>query len=268
MTRTLPPLLAAGSIAVIVLAGCKTGEGPTVLRPGGGSATNAPIGTPASEPSVNTSANASPNGRGSRPPARPTEALSIDSISAELKNDAFDYYGLGRKVPMTMTLTSGGNPQVGAQDVRLTKVTPEEAQFEITSTDGLNLFGRNVVSLRKDGIRIMESEIIKTNGSEYELPAGLAPGKRWSMVQSVEDGSRAMKVTLVQKVVGSQSLTTKVATYPDALYVTGEGNGTFNGKPIKMRTRSWFVKGRGNVKNVIDSIQNGRTDTTTVEESP
>ncbi len=272
MTRKLSLLLAGVLGGTIVLSGCKTGEGPTVLGSGKSSATNSPANGSTDAPSNGPSANTTGSGSGaggnpSRGPAPAVPAPSVESIPQELKNDAFEYYGLGRKIPITMTLTSGGGPQVGAQDVRLLKLTPEEAQFEIISTDGLNLFGRNVVGLRRDGIRILESEITRTRPNDFELPADLTPGKTWSAVQSMEDGSRSMKVTLVQKVIGPQSITTKIATYPDALFVTGEGTGTFNGKPIKMRTQSWFVKGRGNVKNVIASTQSGRTDTTTIEES-
>lgn len=266
MSRTLPLLLLAGSLAsVALLAGCKQGEGPAVLRPGG-SGGKSPSQSSTDAPTNGPSANAA-DANAPRNPAQPATLLSVDSLPAELKNDAFEYYGLGRKLPITMTLTSGGGPQVGAQDVRLLEVKPDEARFEIISTDGLSVFGRNEVSLRKDGIRITQSEIMKTGANDFELPADLTPGKTWKITQILEDGSRTMRVTLNQKVVGPQSITTKLATYPDALYVTGDGSGTFNGKPIKMRTQSWFVKGRGNVKNVIASTQNGRTDTTTIEES-
>ncbi|RYG75903.1 hypothetical protein EON77_10640 [bacterium] len=284
MARTLsslppaPLLIGVALLGGLTLAGCRTGAGPTVLgsadvstnavgaRPNGTNS-NATGSSAAGGPSrENAPANATTDTP--RGPAAPAELLSIDSLPVELRTDAFEYYGLGRKLPITMTLTSGGGPQVGAQDVRLIKVTPEEAQFEITSTDGLSVFGRNVVSLRRDGIRIVESEVMKSQPNDFELPTGLTPGKTWSAVQSTEDSARAMKVTLVQKVVGLKSITTKVGTYPDALYVTGEGTGTFNGKPIRMRTESWFVKGRGNVKNVIASTQSGRTDTTTIEETP
>lgn len=275
MTRQLSSLFAAGTLAsVVLLAGCKAGQGTTVLRPGGSGATASGSTSGANSP-ANGSTDAPTNGPsaggnvagGPRQPAKPAEILSIDSLPAELKNDAFEYYGLGRKLPITMTLTSNNTPQVGAQDVRLLEVTPEEAKFEIISTDGLNLFGRNVVGLRKDGIRILESEIMQSEPGDFELPAGLSTGRTWSTRQKLEDGSRSMKVTLAQKVVGPQALTTKVAAYPDALYVTGQGEGTFNGKPVKMKTQSWFVRGRGTVKQVIDFTQNGRTDTTTIEES-
>lgn len=262
MTRASLLLLVEGLLlGALALGGCKPGAGPTVLRSGDAG------GTTGAKPASNAPAGGPTPGVAPRGPAQPARMLSLDSLPAELKNDAFEYYGLGRKLPITMTLTSGAGPQVGAQDVRLLKVTAEEAQFEITSTDGLGVFGRNVVSLRRDGVRILESEVMKSRPDDYELPTDLTPGKSWTAVQSLEDGSRSMRVTLTQRVVGPKSITTALGTYPDALYVTGEGTGTFNGKPIKMATRSWFVKGRGNVKNVIASTQNGRTDTTTIEES-
>ena len=271
LSLLLPKVLLIGALGgTVVLGGCKTADGPTVLGTSGSGTKNSPANgstdAPTNGPSANAGNTANPAGgpRGNTPPAK---VYTVDEIPAELKNDAYEYYGLGRKIPISMTLNSAAGPQQGAQDVRVLEVTPEMAKFEITSTDGLNLFGRNVVSLSKDGIRILESEIAKTRPNDFELPAGLTPGKTWTAVQTMEDGSRSLKVTIVQKVVGPKSLTTKVGTYPDALYVTGTGTGTFNGKPIKMKTETWYVKGRGTVRNVIASTTNGRTDTTTLEET-
>ena len=194
--------------------------------------------------------------------------LSLDAVPQNLRTDAYEYYGLGRKLPITMTLDAGGQTKTGAQDVRLREVKSDEARFEIISTDGLEIFGlRNLVSLRPDGIRIVESDVAKSGENDYELPTGLVPGKTWVATQTLDNGASKMKLTLTQKVVGTMPLTTPVATYPDALRITGTGVGTLNGKPIRMETESWFVKGRGNVKNIFRSTTGGQTSSTSLVEA-
>ncbi len=278
------PLPAAAPLAALLLgaglAGCKTSaDGPTVYRPASAPtapprATNAPAAnTPvANAPAANVAGNAAPPAERTPPaergPARPAAILSLDAIPAALKTDAYEYYGLGRRLPITMTLVAGGQTKTGAQDVCLRAVSPGEARFEITSTDGLDVFGiRNVVSVRPEGIRIVESDVAKSGPNDYELPAGLVPGKVWVATQTLDSGPSKMKLTLTQRVVGTKPLTTPVATYPDALNVVGTGVGTLNGKPIRMETESWFVKGRGNVKNVFRSTTAGQTSTTTLVEA-
>ncbi|MER3496161.1 MAG: hypothetical protein C4320_04775 [Armatimonadota bacterium] len=193
---------------------------------------------------------------------------SLADISHELKNDSYEYYGLGREKPMTMSVTANGTTNPGSQDVRLLAVKPDEAQFEIISTDALAIMGRNVFALRKDGIHVIESDMTKTDPAEFELPAGLQPGRSWTVNQSSENNGGAMKLRLVQTVVRTEKLKTKVAEYPDALLVTGVGTGTLNGKPLTIETKSWFVKGRGNVKYIIKQSSAGKTAETTVEEIP
>ena len=264
-----PILLSLSALALV--AGCTpqpVGVGSsTGPRSSSGGAVNAPGENRAGTGASTSGTGATNVPAGQRPPTVPGPILSLDDVPAELKNDAFSYYGFGRKRPITLSITSGGQTRTGAQDVRLLKNENGQADFEIISTDGLELLGRNVFSLRTDGIRVLESEKSKTDPKEFELPANLNPGQTWSSTQSLEEGSRVMKIVLVQKVVGLRRIKTKVGEY-EALVVTGTGKGTLDGKPTTMVTEQNFVRDRGNVKYTIRTTTAGKTETTTVEETP
>lgn len=245
MFRPAPTFCALSTVAAALLVGgCKP-------QPVAGSA----VATTVPKPAPRRDAGAPP-------------APKLDEIPAALRNDAYAYYGLGRTKPITMNVTSRGSTSPGSQDVRLLSVTPEEAKFEIISTDALEIMGRNVLSLRADGIRVAESDVTTTSPTEFELPADLKPGSTWTVNQSSAQGARAMRLTLTQKVIGTERLKTKVAEYPDALRVDGTGSGTLQGKPVTIRTQSWFVRDRGNVKYTIEQTVAGKTDSTSVEEIP
>jgi hypothetical protein len=196
-------------------------------------------------------------------PADP--GLSLDKIPADLKTDAYEYYGLGKAGDMNLVLKSGKNePQTGTQTVKLTKADAGRCEFEVSYGGVLAQQGKMTMSLDKGGVRVIASDTIKQDPKTYELPSGLKPGLKWDT--KTVAGSE-IEVNSTNTVVGTQTVTTPVATYKDALLVVATGTGKNRGTPFKMESKIWLVKGRGAVRTEIVNSSGGKTETSTLEEA-
>jgi hypothetical protein len=183
-----------------------------------------------------------------------TPALDISKIPAELKSDAFDYYGLGRTDPIKMTVTQNGTNEPATQTVKLTKIETGRAEFTITNEGGLSKLGEVLVSLDKDGVRIMSVNGQKAEADTFELPTGLTKGKTWPF--KLPGSDQALVGSNVVK--GTESVTTAVGTYKDALIVVSTASGKQNGQSVQVSMKNWLVKGRGLVKAEITNVS-GKT---------
>lgn len=204
------------------------------------------------------------------PAVSPSEkpALDLATLPAELKNDAYAYYGLGRTSPMTLKVKAGETESVGSQSVKFVEMADGKATFVIKNGDALSAMGDNTVTLEAGGIKVLSSDRAKTNPDEWELPSGLTPGKSWKTTSELNTGTDSVKITLTNKVVGMEKVKTDVAEYTDALFITASGGGERNGKKLKMETKSWFVKDRGAVKvEITTTMDEGKSEVVTLEES-
>lgn len=203
-----------------------------------------------------TSSNAPTEGTGT--------SLSLDKLPAELKNDAYEYYGLGRTEPLKMQIKQDGSaPSVGAQTVKLTKVEGGKAVFTIEHNDGLSQLGEMTVVLEKDGVRSAKNAQIEPDPSAWELPAGLSAGKTW---ETKTLPTSSLKLSGTNKIEGTKSLTTAVGTYKDAMLVTFSGTGEQGTEKFKLTTKMWMVKGRGTVKSELERSAHGKTIKIVLEE--
>jgi hypothetical protein len=69
------------------------------------------------------------------------------------------------------------------------------------------------------------------------------------------------------EVTGTETVTTPVGTYKDALVVKSIAKGTQEGKPTVTTTTVWLVKGRGQVKTVIENNTGGTKTSISMEEA-
>ncbi len=231
-------------VAILSLVGCSQSTPPTAAKPGtepgktGGPVPPAAVGAGASgtEPAKDASNEA--------PKPKPI-------LPAELKNDAYDYYGLGLTEPVPMEVVMQGQPtRTGTQLVQLKEVSNDVAVYEITRTGSLADLGSMQVELKKDGIFVRSSSIGEIEGSHLELPSGLHIGKSWTSTLKIKGASGTVENSSTFKIVRTESVTTKVGKY-NALLITSVGPATIAGQKSQMSTKGWFVKGRGAVKMII-----------------
>lgn len=202
-------------------------------------------------------------------PATQPDATATAEVPPEFRTDAFEYYGLGNKGIMNLEMKAPeAGVTTGSQEFRQLRVTGDGVIFAINRTGNLGgMTGANEVIAKRDGIYVISSSMAKVTEPQLELPADLSPGKTWSTTVEVDQPSNQMKLTTTNRVVRTESVTTPVGTYPDALLVTSEGQGVMNGSNVKLSQRAWFVRGRGSVKSEISVTQGTSTRKLTVSEA-
>ena len=239
------------ALTILVVAGCNQ-KAPDTAAPGNG------LQTASTDPKL--------NGGNNVPQAinKPAEqGMDLSKIPAELKGDAFEYYGLGRTEPIKMTVTQGGKSDPATQTVKLTKVEGGSAEFAIADDGGLAALGEVVVSLDKNGIKVVSVNGQKADTETFELPNGLNKGKSWPFKMETGD----LKVTGTNVVSGTESVKTDVGTYKDALLVVTTGTGQQGGQKVQFKSKQWLVKGRGQVKTEISRVSGKTTQIVTMSES-
>ena len=252
--------------AAIVLIACQVGCGSKVDGANVASTGKAPTGTDTKlADSYSTTANNSP-GSTNAPESKTKPAaagLDLSTIPANLKGDAYDYYGLGRTEPIKMSMVQRGSSTAANQMVRLTKVEKDSAQFTISNEGGFQKIGDVVLKLDKEGIRVVTMNGQKADENTFELPNGLVKGKSWPTKMEL-DGST---FTGTNKVVGTETVTTPVGTYKDALVIVSTAAGTQNGQKFQSTIKLWLVKGRGQVRAEVTNVSGKATQKTSVLES-
>ena len=189
--------------------------------------------------------------------------LDLAKIPAELKGDAFEYYGLGRTDPIKMKVVRGADSQDATQTVKLTKVEKDYAEFTITSDGALAELGEVVVRLDKAGIKVVSVKGTPADPDTFELPNGLSKGKSWPFKLPNEQ----QKISGTNKVGGTEKVKTAVGTYEDALVVVMTGTGVQAGQKTQLQSKQWLVKGRGQVKAEITNVAGKAKQTITMEET-
>jgi hypothetical protein len=209
-------------------------------------------------------------GQTSGTPATPTKTYTLADVPADLKGEAFEYYGLGNDKPVDMEVvqTAQPDPETGAQITTLKEVKDGEAIFEIERTGGLGRLGTQTVALRKDGIFIVGSSTAEIKSTGPELPQDLTPGKSWDNDLSLQqaDGTK-MELKVKTTVKGVGKFKTK-AGEREGLRVVSNGSGTMKGEPVTIQGESWYVKGLGGVKSSFTyTTKNGQKNEISIQET-
>ncbi len=237
--RTLLPLF-------VVLAGCGAPKGPDTTT------------TPSGSPST-TAVGEKPGTTGS--PTVETPPAPAPELPTELKNAAYDYYGLATTSSINLEIEIAGRPGLatGTQVTRFKEMKDGKAVYAVERTGDVaaDLGAAEEVSLEKDGVYMLKSDVAKIGTHDLQLPADLAPGKTWSEHTEAEKDSQKLNLDNNLKVVGPQKVTTKLGDF-DALLVTSSGKGTVGSQKVTINTKMWYAKGRGVVKMEMTTIVPGQ----------
>lgn len=181
-----------------------------------------------------------------------------------LKNDAFEFYGLGNDKPVRMEIAqdAGGMPgmgtSVGTRTIKLQKIEGGKATYVLSQEGALgnNGQGEITLSLEKDGLYTMASSTSKLKPHSLEMPARLEVGGGWKDHTEMSDGRIVLDNEI--KIVGFERVSTPGGTFDDALHVTSTGGGTMGEGPIDLTTESWYVRGKGAVKQILNITPKGK----------
>ncbi|MBS1701020.1 MAG: hypothetical protein JST12_05110 [Armatimonadetes bacterium] len=191
------------------------------------------------------------------------QGMSLDKIPAELKKDAFDYYGLGRPAPVKMNVVTGSDRQPATQTIILDRVEDGHADFTVKNEGALAQLGDVKLRLDKKGVRIMSIGGVEAAPDTYELVNGLTKGKAWEAKMKTASATISSR----NVVSGTEDVTTPVGTYKDALVITVTGSGLQGKQKFQMTSKVWLVKGRGQVKAEDTNVEGSNKTTYTIEES-
>ncbi len=237
-------------LLAVPLTGCQPDPAPIAGEPGAQAVTSG-----GEKPAVPPP---SPAGSPTGEPVEPAGA-TLAQLPAELKHDAFEYYGLSNEGTMPLEVTySNGDVKTGAQTAQIKEVKNGRATFGITRTGGLfEAFGssEDVMELDKSGVYALSTSAGKLEGRQLEVPTGLVPGKTWKVNSKIElnEGGK-VQIDHVFKVEGMRKIKTKLTEYPQALLITSKGTMRTQNGSARMETRSYYVRGRGAVRSEIKQI--------------
>src|SRR5687768_2426194 len=85
------------------------------------------------------------------------QSYTLADVPANLRQDAFEYFGLGNEKMMDMQVTQTGQAgvQTGTQSISIKEAKPDEVLFVIERTGGLSNLGSQTVALRADGVYLV-----------------------------------------------------------------------------------------------------------------
>jgi hypothetical protein len=236
--------------ALLLMAGC----GPSKQSP----VAKEPPKTPADKSAFKPSASSPDSG----------PSLDLSELPEELRNDAFAYYGLGRKGVMKQMVTISGQSeaQEGTMASRLTLVHGGEAFFAMDVTGPLARNGQQELVLRKEGLFATKLGNNVLDPPQVELPSPLKPGVTWQTelkVTTADGQSVADKTTY--RVAGVEKVKVKAGEF-EALRIKGQGTSSIDGKSYDVTLDVWYVRDVGPVKvSFVASRPNEKKQTLAIE---
>ena len=211
------------------------------------------------------------------PPAVPDKAATVNSTPASapltvpdsLKHDAYAYYGLENSKPVNVTVVDSLSKESrpGTRQCQLVEIKGGKATYVIKQSGGLQDNGDVTISLESNGIYAMGTTVGTMKSHSIEMPAKLEVGSGWKDHTEIKADQREINLDNDLKIKGLEKVTVPTGTF-EAMVITSTGKGTMSKIPVTLTTKSWYVKGRGAVKQVISVTQPGQpTHTLTVSEA-
>jgi hypothetical protein len=178
-------------------------------------------------------------------PETPAPAKLAD-LPAELRHEAFEWYGFGNEQGVKMKLTQGKTIQKGDQRFELEKIEGNTAHFRQVWGGDLSFYGEARYILNAEGISGTEAQGTKVDPPQLELPAKLTPGHSWKAPGKLEMQGGSIS-NLSATIVGLKPL--KVAGRSiQAMLVRRTSTINVTGKAQQMEVSEYYEKGVGVVK--------------------
>jgi hypothetical protein len=198
------------------------------------------------------------------------EQPSDPALPAELKNPAYEYFGLGEGSLMTYDVIFADLPeQDGTQQTTLQKTENGVATYRVARTGGLAQLGIDTVELRKDGVYTVNSSMGIWKSPTLVLPADVAVGKSWTAemdIENLQGGKQKVTSTVTNKALRTESVKVPAGTY-ECLVVestikasaSGSDDPAQNGDFVT-KSLTYYAKGVGIVKLTGNTTMKDRTE--------
>ena len=175
-------------------------------------------------------------------------------MPADLKHDAFEYYGLGNGKPTKLEIVrEAGGPQSATRTVQPGKVENGKATFILHQEGALSSEGDITLSLESDGVYAMSSSINKLKPHSLEMPSKLEVGGGWKDHTEMTQAAQNIVLDNDLKIVAKERVSTPGGTFDEALHVTSTGKGHLRATSRSaLNTQHWYVRGVGPVKQIVE----------------
>jgi hypothetical protein len=211
---------------------------------------------------------ASATGDGASTSGAEAPKLTLSDIPDSLKHEGFDYYGLSKDSPtsFSVTRTSQPGPEDSVLAATLESVKSDEAVFKISGTGQLSMQGDMILSLKPDGLYVLQIGENVLDSPQLELPSRLENGKSWSQAVSFKGpDDKAIEIQTHYKVAGVEKLKTALGEQSAMRLAVKMEMTDARGKSTAEGS-VWLVKGIGQVKTTMKATDpSGASETMTIE---
>jgi len=179
-------------------------------------------------------------------PPPSAEKPKLGAVTANLKHDGYEFYGLGNAKPLKLSLTQGTIKKTGAQETSLEELKPDVAVFLQSWTGDLASNGTSKVRVTPDGVYGIEAQGQELKPAQLEMPAKLTPGFKWTSNTPMTVNGETVKST-DSKIVGMKTIT--IGGKPHEVLLILRSCKVVSGKQTKtLESTEYYERGIGPVK--------------------
>lgn len=192
-------------------------------------------------------------------------------VAAALKHEAYEWMGFNRLEPFTYELTKmeGAAPTEGSQTLAYIGGDEKAGKFQYSRTGALEQLGDEEFEVRPDGIYLISMPPNKLEKPALMMPAKLNVGASWPcQFDFTSADGKKFSFKLTNKAERIEKVKAKAGEF-DALLISATGNIsiTHEGKTQvnDVNTKTWYVKGLGQVKMSLEVKVDGLNNKFSVE---
>lgn len=194
-------------------------------------------------------------------------APKIEDLSADLKHEGFQYFGLGTGNTLVYQTSLSGIIDEGTQTSTLAELKDGEAVFAIERGGNLTQLGRERIRVNKDGVFLIEAQQFgKLEPALIALPAKVEIGRTWQAEQTVYGpANEPIRLKMEFKIERREKVKVPAGEY-EAILVTTKGTTSRDNKSAPVSGKAWYAANVGPVKLEVQAVnQEGKPVTQTIQ---
>ena len=185
------------------------------------------------------------------------------AVPENLKNAAYEYYGLGQTAPLTyiVKMYDALPASDGTQTVAFDGMKGDGAKFTVTRTGGLSQVGSETLLLDEKGVYTTAISFGVLEAPSLQIPADLAVGMEWESPMTITKGSQVI-VNLVKFLAVRLEETTVAAGTFECLVIEADVTSNVSGSIDPSQDGdgtseivAYYAKGIGTVKMSVEGTR-------------
>ncbi|MCH8978479.1 MAG: hypothetical protein IH945_04460 [Armatimonadetes bacterium] len=192
-----------------------------------------------------------------------TAPAEVSAVPENLKNAAYEYYGLGEEATLTYIVKM--NDDVPARDcpqtVTFVEMEDGSAKFRVTRVGWPSGIGSETLLLNDEGVFTKALNFGVLDSPALQVPADLALGSEWEAPMRVVNGSQIFSTIFKSRAVREEKTTVEAGTF-DCLVIEADMTSTITGSPnpskdgiATSKIVAYYAKGVGTIKMTMEGSQ-------------